>query len=511
MSGELRTGERPAPAAVSPAQAALSLDGLAQAELIRRGELRSSELVEAAIERIEALDPQLNCVVVRRFDEARFEAARADGFVARSGAFAGVPALLKDLGQQIAGVAQTDGSRAGPLPAPALDGNLAARYRAAGVILLGKTSSPEFGNHSTTEPAVHGPCRNPWNLERTVGGSSGGSGAAVAARMVAVAGASDGAGSIRIPSSCCGVFGLKPTRGRISSAPYSGDALFGLGTSHAITRSVRDSAALLDLSGGAAPGDYWWLPPAPRPFLAVTDTPPRRLRIGMSTRHLTGGEVHADCVSATEATAALLSDLGHEVALAEPSFDASAMTHSMLALWAVANASGEAAIRDALGRPLGPDELEPTTWELVRHAQALGVTDLVRARDHLQLAAWQIAEFFADHDLWLSPTLAQPPAPLGELNRSLGSAAAWWEYDLEFNPFNPVANIAGLPAASLPLHFNDDGLPIGSLLTAGFGCEAALLQVCAQLERAQPWSDREPPVIAGVTGSDGPDRREVPQ
>ncbi|HLY47788.1 MAG TPA: amidase [Solirubrobacteraceae bacterium] len=473
----------------------LELDGLGQAEKVRGGEIRASELAQLAITQIEALNPVLNCVVVERFQQALIEAQRIDAEPVGTGPFRGVPALLKDLGQQIEGLTQTNGSRAPLMGAPDRDSAIAASYRQAGMVLLGKTSAPEFGNHSTTEPAAHGPCRNPWDISRTTGGSSGGSGAAVAARMVAIAGASDGAGSIRIPASCCGVFGLKPSRGRITSSPYPGDSLFGLAIGHALTRSVRDSAALLDISSGSTPGDYWSAPNPARAFAEEVGAAPGPLRIAVSTKHLTGAGIHPECIAATTHAAELLTQLGHQVEEGEPTFEISAMTHSMLDLWATGNVAAQVEIAGTLERGLAADELEPTTWELIEHARGLTVTDLVRARGKLQAAAWRIAEFFERYDLWLTPTLAQPPLPLGELNRSLGTAASWWEYDLAFNPWNPVANIAGCPSASLPLHWSPDDLPIGSLLTAGYGREADLIRVCAQLEEAQPWADRAPAVV----------------
>jgi amidase len=470
----------------------LELDGFAQAKEIREGSVSAVELVDAAIARIEALNPVLNCVVVERFERAREDAQRIDAGQGSGGPFAGVPVLLKDCGQQIAGVIQIDGSRA-HVSAPADDdSNLAAGYRRAGMIFLGKTSSPEFGNHSTTEPVVHGPCRNPWATQLTTGGSSGGAAAAVAARMVAVAGASDGAGSIRIPASCCGVYGLKPTRGRISPAPQAGETLFGLATVHAITRSVRDSAALLDISSGPVSGDTHWVSPAARPFIDEVDADPGRLTIGMSTSHPVGADVHPDCIAATEHTAELLTALGHRIEHAAPQFDVSAMTTSMLDVWAVGNAVWYEWLTETLGRVINPDELEPTTWELIEHAGRLNAADLTRALDHLEATAWQIAAFFEKYDLWLTPTLAQPPVALGELNRSLGSAASWWNYDMEFNPWNPIANICGSPAASLPLYWNRNGLPIGTMLTAPFADEARLISVSAQLEGADPWAGKIP-------------------
>jgi amidase len=470
----------------------LELDGLSQAEQVRKGCVSAVELVDAAIARIEALNPVLNCVVIDRFAAAREDAMRVDAGQGPDGPFAGVPALLKDCGQEIVGVVQIDGSRAYVSDPADQDSNLAARYRRAGMVFLGKTSAPEFGNHSTTEPIVHGPCRNPWGITLTAGGSSGGAAAAVASRMVAVGGAGDGAGSIRIPASCCGVYGLKPTRGRISPAPQAGETLFGLATVHAITRSVRDSAALLDIASGPVLGDTHWLAPPARPFCDEVGANPGALRIGVSTSHPIGAEVHPDCIAATEHTAGLLSGLGHVLEDAAPQFDVSAMTTTMLDAWAVGNAVWHDALTAALGRALEPEELEPTTWELIEHAGQLNAADLTRALDHLEAAAWQIAAFFEKYDLWLTPTLAQPPLPLGELNRSVGSAAGWWNYDLAFNPWNPIANICGSPAASLPLYWNQSGLPIGTMLTAPFAAEARLISVSAQLEQADPWAGRIP-------------------
>ena len=476
----------------------LELDGLAQAALVRAGSVSSVELVDASISRIEALNPIINCVVIERFAQARAEAERVDAGGACGRQFGGVPVLLKDSGQEIAGLVQVEGSRA-HLPEPAdHDSKLASDYRRAGLILLGKTNSPEFANHSTTEPLVHGPCRNPWSTELTTGGSSGGAAAAVASRIVAFGGASDGAGSIRIPSSCCGVYGLKPTRGRISGAPQAGETLFGLATVHAITRSVRDSAALLDISSGPVAGDTHWLPSAAGPFLEAAGADPGPLRIGMSTAHPVGARVHPDCIAATEHTAALLSALGHRIDEAAPAFDVAAMTTSMLDVWAVANAAWHDALVAALVRELGPEDLEQTTWELIEHGAGLTAADLARALDHLEAAAWQIAAFFENYDLWLTPTLARPPVPLGELNRSLGSAAAWWNYDMQFNPWNAIANISGSPAASLPLYWSRDGLPIGTMLTAPFADEARLISVSAQLEQAEPWAGRVPSLAAAL-------------
>lgn len=470
---------------------ALKHDALGQAKLVLRGKITALELVDAAIERLHRLNPVLNCVVTDLSDFARVTAsgATADGL---RGQLTNVPVLLKDLGQQIAGVRQTDGSRALQDAFADRDSWLAARYRDAGMVFLGKTSSPEFGNHSTSEPAVHGACRNPWNLQRTAGGSSGGAAAAVAAGIVAAAGASDGAGSIRIPASCCGVFGLKPTRARISAAPFAGEPLFGLAVTHAITRSVRDSAALLDAAHGPDPGDPYQTPPPMHPFLDEVGQDPGRLRIALCTESPFGTPVNPECVAAAEQTATLLEALGHHVEYGAPSFDTSAVTDDMLVVWAVSNTRSHDAIVEKLHRPLRREELEITTWELVDHGKARSAVELQMAIHRMHAAGRDVAPFFARYDVWLTPTLAQPPAPLGVLNRSRGDARAWWQYDLEFNPFNPLANITGQPSASLPLHQSKDGLPIGILLTTPYGRDDMLLRLAAQLEQAQPWAQQRP-------------------
>ncbi len=464
------------------------LDAIAQAELVRAGEVTPAELVSAALERVERLNPELNCVVVTMAEEA---VAAAAGELP-DGPLRGVPVMLKDLGQQIAGVRQTNGSRATADAVAARDSELAARYRAAGMVFVGKTSSPEFGNHSTSEPEVHGPCRNPWDVTRTAGGSSGGSASAVAAGMVAAAGSSDGAGSIRIPAACCGLYGLKPTRSRNSFAPGVGDPLFGLAVQHAVTRSVRDSALLLDISSPPVLGDYAVAPQPAGSFLDAVGADPGRLRIGWSTAAPTGGAIDPECLAATAEVARLLADLGHEVEEAAPEVDPEVLVDGLLTLWSVGNAQGRAALERQLGRPLELEELEITTWELVEFGDAVTAVELADAIDATQIESRRIARFYERYDLWLTPTLAAPALELGVLNRSLGSAKAWWEMDLEFNPFNAVANLTGQPAASLPLHMSAGGLPIGTMLSARFGREDVLLQVSAQLEQALPWAGRAP-------------------
>jgi amidase len=469
------------------------LDAVGQAELVRRGEASPLELVEAAIDRIERLNPALNAVVTPMFDEAR-GAARAS----RSGPeapLAGVPFLLKDLGATLAGTPQAAGSRAFRERVSDEDTELARRYRTSGLIVLGKTSTPEFGNHSTTEPALYGPTRNPWDLGRTTGGSSGGSAAAVASGMVPAAHGNDGAGSIRIPSSCCGLFGLKPTRGRNSWAPL-GDPLSGVAVEHALTVTVRDSAAILDASAGYAPGDPSIAPVPSRPFLAEVGADPGRLRIAWTARPPFETEVHPDCAAAARQTAELLASLGHEVEEAAPEFDGEALLEPFVRIWATSNLADYRAAREFLGREPSRDELEITTWELVEYARRFDGADLLEAIEQLATASRQVGRFFERYDAWVTPTLAQPPLALGILNQSYGGAVEWWTFDCRFNPWNPIANMTGQPAMSVPLHWTVEGLPVGSLVFGRFGAESSLFRLAGQLEAARPWRDRRPPVHA---------------
>jgi amidase len=467
-----------------------TLDLVGQAELVRRGEVTPIELVDAAIDRIEAVNPTLNAVVIPLFERARAEAASGD---LSDGPLRGVPFLVKDLGAGMAGVLDTQGSRALRDHRAAEDSHLVRRYRAAGLVIVGRTSTPEFGNHSTTEPVLFGPARNPWDTTLTTGGSSGGSAAAVASLMVAAAHASDGAGSIRIPASCCGVFGLKPSRGRVSRTPAGAD-VGGLVTQHAVTRFVRDSAVLLDIEAGYVPGDPYSLATPDRPFADEVGRDPGRLRIGWTARPTLDVPVDDECVAAVRSTAALLESLGHDVEEAAPSFDPEVLVGPLVTVWAVGNLDHARFCERVLGRPLHQDELEITTWELIEYGRARSALDLSEAVEAFGAASRAIAPFFEGYDVWLTPTLARPPEQLGVLNQSQGGAVEYWRFDCSFNPWNPVANVTGQPAMSVPLHWTDDGLPIGSLFTGRYGDEATLFRLAGQLEAARPWADRLPPV-----------------
>lgn len=474
------------------------LDAIAQADLVRRGEAAPLELVDAAIDRIEAVNGRLNAVVTPLYEAVR-EAARRP---LPDGPLAGVPFLVKDLGSSMAGVPETMGSRALRDNRPAADNALVGRYRAAGLLIVGRTNTPEFGNHSTTEPALFGPTRNPWDLALTPGGSSGGSAVAVASGMVPVAHGGDGAGSLRIPASCCGVFGLKPTRGRVSMSP-GGDEVWALNVRHGISRSVRDSAALLDVEAGRVPGDPYPAATPARPFLDEVGRDPGRLRIGWTARPTLDVPVDAECVDAVREAAELLASLGHDVEEAAPAVDGEVLVGPLGAVWALGNLADAAYAERLLGRPLGAEELEVTTWELVEHARELSPLDILAAIGALGDAARSVGPFFETYDAWLTPTLARRPERLGVLNRSYGGALAWQRFDCSFNPWNPIANITGHPAMSLPLHWTDDGIPIGVLVTGRHGDEATLFRLAGQLEAVRPWAGRLPPIHASA-GRGGP-------
>ena len=474
-----------------------SHDALGLAELLRTGAASPAELVDAAIERIERHNPTLNAVVVRQFEAARARAAEsaAGPQTLPEGPFRGVPFLNKDLGFQEAGVAMTNGSRAYKDYVAASDSGMIADYRRAGLIFCGRTNSPENGLCSTTEPALHGPSRNPWDPLRTPGGSSGGSAAAVAAGMVPAASASDGGGSIRIPASCCGLFGLKPTRARVSAAPLGGDAWNGLSCKHALTRSVRDSAALLDVVDGPRPGDPYAAPPKARPFLDEVTAEPGRLRIGFSTEPLYDQPVDAACRAALEDAAKLCEELGHEVEEAAPDYDRAALRAAWLAIVAANQADAAEDARVVLGRAPGPDDLEPWTRTLVAQGQAMSAGQLVAILRSMHLESRKVAAFHETYDIFLTPTLAKPPVPIGEVDMSFGAAAEFMPRTTGFSPYTRLANCTGQPSMSVPLTWSEADLPIGTMFTARFGDEATLFRLAGQLERARPWFDRTPGVF----------------
>lgn len=473
------------------------LDATAQADLVRARQVKPVELVDAAIARIERLNPALNAVITPMFDEARATAKAlepdggAGGPDAGGPPFPGVPFLLKDLGAFYRGARYTAGSAFLRDWVAPFDVEVVRRFRRAGLVVLGKTNTPEFGLLPTTEPRAYGPTRNPWDVTRTAGGSSGGAAAAVASGMVPVAHASDGGGSIRIPASCCGLFGMKVSRGRNPRNPD-----FGLGVDHVVTRSVRDSAALLDAIAGPGPGDPYWAPPPARPFREEVGADPGRLRIAFTTAAPTGVPVDPDCVAAVEAAAALCAGLGHEVTEGAPAFDGPALARAFTLLWTALAASSMDLLAELTGRTPTADQFEPYTWALAELGRQRTAVEYLQAVAHLQSVAAAFAAFFTDHDVWLTPTLAFPPPPLGRFDPPDDNPLLPMARSGAFVPFTPVANAAGLPAMSVPLAWNAAGLPIGVHFVGRFGDEATLFRLAGQLEAARPWAGRRPPVSA---------------
>lgn len=462
-------------------------DAMGLAELVRNGETTPSELLETAIGEIERLNPVLNAVNRTMYDEARgcIEQGLPDG------PFTGVPFLLKDLRAAYAGVPTVAGSAFFVDKVASHDSELVRRYKAAGLVIAGKTNTPEFGGAPTTEPSLYGPTRNPWNLDRSSGGSSGGSAAAVAAGMVPAAHGSDGGGSIRIPAACCGIFGIKPTRGRNPSGPDFGEAWNGLSAEHVLSRTVRDSAALLDATAGPELGDPYSVPSPTEPFLASVSRPPGRLSVAM-TASTAAGPAHPDCVEAVEKTAELLSELGHEVKEDSPEWDRPTAGAAFRLLIAANVQASIDEYAEQKGRQPNNDELENVIRVLAGESYESTSIDLVRATWAVHRAGRAVAPFFEKYDVWLTPTVATPPPPLGMIDMTTDDIDSYLVTVFGYIPFTAIANFAGLPAMSVPLHWNTDGLPIGVHFVAGYARDNLLFSLAGQLEKAQPWSDRRP-------------------
>ncbi|QDE87068.1 amidase [Myxococcus xanthus] len=466
-------------------------DAVGLAELVRRKEVTPEELLRVAVEAIHRVNPALNAVIDTRDTQAH--EALKQGLP--DGPFRGVPFLIKDIGVHAAGVPTDLGSRLTQGTVFPYDSALMARYRRAGLVLLGRTNAPEFGNNATTEPLLHGPTRNPWDVGRSPGGSSGGSAAAVAAGIVPVAHGNDGGGSLRIPASLCGVFGLKPTRGRNSLGPNSGDFICGMGIEHVLSRTVRDSAAVLDATQGPEAGDPYFAPPPRRPYLEEVGRTPGRLRIALMTASPMEGPVSPQCIEAARLAARLCEELGHDVTEDAPAHDGLLLHEAVTTVWSATIASLVEMASHYSGREAEPDSLEATTWAVVRHGQALTATDLQRALGVFNFVSRKVGLFFEKYDVLLSPTVAAPPFPLGLLDANAPRTAREW-YDHAFGhcPFTALFNVTGQPAMSVPLHWSAEGLPIGVQFAGRYADEATLFQLAGQLEQAQPWAQRRPPV-----------------
>jgi amidase len=469
------------------------MDATDQAALVAKGEVTPTELLEAAIERIERSDPALNAVVIEWFDHARSVAADP---ALPDGPFRGVPFLLKDLYTSYAGQTLSNGNvalkEAGKVDAT--DTTLVARFKAAGLVTAGRTNSPEMGSLPTTQPLAWGATRNPWALDRTPGGSSGGAAAAVAAGMVPFANASDGGGSIRIPASCCGLVGLKPSQGRITVGPVRAEV--GLGVELCVSHTVRDSAGLLDAVRGPGIGDTVIAAPPERPYVEEVGADPGRLRIGLLDVHPRGEFLHEDCATAVQAAASMLEGLGHHVEPAWPACLAdSTLTEGFMALWATQMAMAARGFGQTLGREVTADDIEPVNWVLVEAAQRLTAVDLATAQAASYAFRRAVQQWWTEGwDLLLTPTLAEPPPPLAEFEHDAEHPTAPMRRAGRFVAYTPPFNMSGQPAISLPLHRNADGLPVGIQLVAAYGREDVLVRVASQLESAHPWSGVHPPI-----------------
>jgi amidase len=481
------------------------LDATAQAELVRRGEATPIELVDAAINRVEKVNSELNAVIHPLFDKARATAGSAE---LADGPFRGVPIVIKDLDGYSAGDPLHLGNallkRTGYVADH--DSHLIAKLRGAGFVVVGKTNTPELGLMPTTEPTAYGPTRNPWNTGHGTGGSSGGSAAAVASGMVPVGHAGDGGGSIRIPSSACGLFGLKPTRGRISLGPEIGEAWAGLVQRHVLTRTVRDSATVLDVLQGPMPGDPYFAAPPARPFLDEVGTEPGQLRIGLRTNAPAAmAETDPECVAAAHDAARLLESLGHHVEEASPAaLDETTLLDLFLVVLTTHVVSDIRHIEAMSGQTVGPDDVEPLTWVYYEQGMQGTAIAYLEAVDASHAWSRRVAEFWATvdqggqgYDLLLTPTMAEPPPVIGDV---VGTEDDPWHGMARATAFATYAapfNVTGQPAMSVPLYWEASrNLPIGVQLVAQYGREDVLLRVAAQLETARPWVDRRPPVHA---------------
>ncbi len=482
-------------------------DALALAGLVRKKEITATELTEIAIARSEAINPEINAII-----EPLFEMGRQMAKNHPNGPFAGVPFLIKDLGLHVQGTPLSNGSKGFQGQISDEDSYITRQFRAAGLIFLGKTNTPELGVTPYTEPERFGATRNPWENNRTPGGSSGGSAAAVAAGITPIATASDGGGSIRIPASCCGLFGLKPSRGRVSLGPHQAEAWNGASIEHCVSRSVRDSAALLDaILQDDTPGEPYRTRPPHRPYLEEAQSDPPTLRIGFSTAHTLGHQVHPECIAAVHHTAKLLESLGHQVEEVPLPYRREDLIEVFIIMIFGETAASIAEISQYLGRPARPSDVEATTWALHLLGHAVSAADFAIAKRRWNDIGRRLGAFYQQYDLLLSPVVAQPPFEIGALQPSTAerrlikmvntfklkgllkkNIIPLAEKTFDYIPYTPFANMAGQPSMSVPLHWTAEGLPVGSMFTAAIGREDTLFQLAGQLERAQSWFDRTP-------------------
>jgi amidase len=480
-------------------------DAVGLSRLIREGEITPIELLEITIQRIEKVNPKLNAIIHKLYDEARTVVANlnlgAKAKKAKDSVFFGIPFLLKDLIAECKGTPFNEGSLAVQGYISKVDSEIVKRHKASGLIIVGKTNTPEFGILTTTEPTIYGPTFNPWDPSLTPGGSSGGSAAAVAAGIVPMAHGNDGGGSIRIPASCCGLFGLKPTRGRNPLGPIFGDMGGGIIHEHALTRTVRDSAALLDETSGPDLGDPYYVSPPERPFLEEVGRDAGRLRIGFLSSIPDGWnedtDIHQDCVHAVLDAARLCETLGHnveEVVPAKLSYPKipdifgnifSCFVGHLVYYW-----------ERELGKKIGQNDLETITWDSYKAGLKRTGADYLVAVEESQRFSRKIAKWYHEghFDLLLTPTMRIPPTKLGAFKATPDNPRKWLQVALSMVAFTRTQNITGQPAMSVPLYWNEDNIPIGVQFAGRFGDEATLFRLAAQLEQARPWAGKIPPI-----------------
>ena len=467
------------------------LPALEQARLVRDGEVSARELVEASLAAIENLNGELNAFVLTTAEQALAAADEVKAGDPRP--FAGVPIAIKDLVALTEGVRTTFGMNATGDYVPDHDTHTYRRLRDSGAIMVGKTNTPEMGILPVTEPERFGPTRNPWDTGRTPGGSSGGSAAAVASGMTAIGYANDGGGSIRIPASCCGLVGLKPSRGRVSVGPTWTELVAGFAVEGVVTRNVADTAAALDVMSGPEAGDPYWAPPPSAPFADAVQREPGKLRIAYTTESPNGSSVHEHCVAATREAAELLESLGHEVVEQSYDWDGDAYVENFVKVWLGVTGDEIRDYEELIGHPIDRDQLEPLTKQMLETAEMVSATDYLHALGTLRKLSRQIVGLWDDIDVMLTPTLAQPPIEIGALQPAEGEPPIQMLLSsASFVPFTPVWNVTGQPAMSVPLVQSPDGLPIGVQLVGAPAGEELLISLAAQLEAARPWAERRP-------------------
>jgi amidase len=470
-------------------------DGTGLADLIRKKEVSAVEVAQAMLEGFYKINPSLNAVIEIYDDRV----VQADQLLLPGKPLAGVPLFLKDLGTTEAGKLQERGSRLAKGHIAEIDTFLTTRFKEAGTIILGRTTTPEFGFAATTESILTGATRNPWDLSLIAGGSSGGSAAAVAAGMVPVAHASDGGGSIRIPAACCGVVGLKPSRGRVSCGPDADERLFGLTQEFVVSRSVRDTAAMLDAVSTPSPGDPYVIIQPRRPFLEAVGAATGKLRIAFTADSWTGVEVNAEIAANANNIARMCEDMGHIVEAARPQFDLGPYFGALGVLWNASLGYTCDQLAQQMDRPVDSNYLEPVTLELYDNSKKISVADVFSARAALNTTRRKVGKFFQKYDLLLTPTTAQLPAPIGTIDQNQEVALEkWYQGTSQFNAFTNLFNATGLPAVSLPLCQSTAGLPIGIQFVAGFGKEDLLLRIASAFEETLPWVDHKPPIHVGT-------------